>query len=33
MAHRLQGGYIRIRQAAAGKLTSKGSIYRADDHT
>lgn len=33
MAHRLWGGYVRICQAAAGKLTSKGSTYRADDRT
>lgn len=33
MAHGLQGGYIRICQAAAGKFASKGSVYRADDRT
>lgn len=32
MAHRL-GGYTGMCQAAAGKLTPKGSIYRAGDRT
>lgn len=32
MAHRL-GGYTGMCQAAAGKLTPKGSIYRAGDST
>lgn len=31
-AHRLRDGYVRICRAAAGNLTSKGSIFRADDH-